>query len=280
MFNKKPKYKIKPDYQRKNLKNPFFANQKQGRTKLWKWLVFLSVVLVGVLAWFLFLSEVWMINKINISGLTRIDEIEIKKIVFASFDEDYFLFFSKKNIFLFNKDEVLEKINSNFNFSRVEIQKIYPHTLKIVISERPYAFIYQEGNDRFFASKDAYIIKEEPVKDEDLDRYFLLENKSQAVYINQNNKIVIKSEYLDFVFALNDNMPKYPDFKVERYIIDQELNSLTVKFKDGPQVYFNVKNDAAEQLVDLDLVKKEKIGDNFSSTQYIDMRFGKMIYIH
>ena len=91
---------------------------------------------------------------------------------------------------------------------------------------------------------------------------------------------MIKSEYLDFVFALNDNMPKYPDFKVERYIIDQELNSLTVKFKDGPQVYFNVKNDAAEQLVDLDLVKKEKIGDNFSSTQYIDMRFGKMIYIH
>jgi len=280
MFRKKPKYKIKPDYQRKNLKNPFFAHQKQRRAKLFKWLVLFSLLVIGGLIWFFLFSPVWKINEINISGLTRIDETEIKKIITDSFEEDYFLFFSKNNIFLFKKDEVLEKINANYNFSQIEIKKNYPRALGIIVNERPYAFIFQEGSERYFAAKDAYIIKEEAVKEEDLEKYFVLENKSQAVYINSNNKINLKTEYLDFVFALNENMQKYEDFKVERYIIDQELNSLTVKFKDGPQVYFSVKNDASEQLADLDLVKKQKIGDNFNSTQYIDMRFGKMIYIY
>jgi len=278
--NKKKKYKIRPDYRQKNLKNPFFRQREQGRPRLLKWLILFFLVAIMTLIWFFFASSVWKINEINISGLTRIDETEIKNIISNSFEDDVLLFFSQRNIFLFPKAEALDNINQSYNFSQVEIKKKLPDTLQVIVSERPYAFIFQQGSDRFYADRDAYVIKEEAVKDEDIEKYFILENKSQAVYIDSNNKIILKEEYLNFVFALHEAIKNYEEFKVERYIIDQELNSLTVKFLAGPRVYFNVKNDAAEQVADLDLVKKEKIGDNFNSTQYIDMRFGKMIYIY
>jgi len=281
MFRKNKKQKIKPDYQRKNLKNPFFKQKKQGRAdSFWRWLALFILVLVIGTIWFFFASSVWVINKVSIQGLTRIDENEIKQVITDRFNNKSFLFFSKNNIFLFPKDEVLEEINERYNFSQVEIKKSLPRSLQLIISERPYAFIFKEGSDFYYASKDAFIIKEEAVKEEDLEKYFILENKSQAVFINSINQINIKNDYLEFAFSLNEALKNYPDLKAERFIIDQELNSLTVKFLEGPMVYFNIKNNPAEQLVDLDLVKKQKIGDNFNSINYIDLRYGSRIYIN
>jgi hypothetical protein len=132
----------------------------------------------------------------------------------------------------------------------------------------------------FYAASDGYVIKEIPINPEDFAKYFVLENKSDSVTIDERSKITLKDDYLKFVQNLNQILSTHQDLPVEKFIIDQELNSVIVKFKNGPAAYFSVKDDAAEQVEYLALVKKEKIGDNFNKTNYIDLRYGARIFIN
>lgn len=269
---------IKADYQAKNLKNPFFYRASRGEGVFW---VFLALFLaISVLIWFLFFSSFFMINKTEISGLSRVDESEINQLIEDQLDKKKFFFLSQRNIFLLSKEELSTSILEDYNFSEIVIKKSIPKTLKVNLSERPYAFIFKEGEDYYYASKDAYIIKDEPVSEEDMEKYFILENKSKLIRISESAKINLKNDYLDFVFRLNEALDYEAELNPNKYIIEQELNSLILDFKDGPLVYFNLDKDPVQQFEDLSIVKKEKIGDNFSKLNYIDMRYGDLIYIN
>ncbi|MFA6514278.1 MAG: hypothetical protein WCT50_03270, partial [Patescibacteria group bacterium] len=190
------------------------------------------------------------------------------------------LFFNESNFFLFKDDEAKAEILDKYNFSSLQITKKIPNTIELKINERPYSFIFQQGSDYFYSSSDGYIMKEIPVLPEDLAKYFILENKSDSIVIGEKNKISLKDDYLNFVLNLNSHLAQYSDLPVEKFIIDQELNSVIVKFKNGPSVYFSTKNDINEQVEYLALVKKEKIKDNFNKTNYIDLRYGSKIFIN
>ncbi len=276
------KRKIKKDYQAKDLKNPFFrqkqTNKKGKGLRLWPFIV--APILIGSLAWFFWAAPIWQIKTVDIQGLTRIDKVELENISRNREASSRLLLFKESNIFLFQEKDLYTEIMDKYNFAQLEVRKILPNKIEIKISERPYAFIFQQGSEYNYASGDGYIIKEVPVSEEDKGKYFILENRSQVVSISGKNKLSLKQEYLDFVFTLSNKLAEYSDLPAERYIIDQELNSLTVKFKDGPAALFNVKNDAGEQVADLALVKKEKIRDNFSETNYIDLRYGNRIFIN
>lgn len=273
--------KLKKDYQAKDLKNPFFRQKKTKNSKNFRYWPFLLIPLIlGVIAWFFWAAPWWNLKIIDIQGATRVSRSELENIARSREDNVRYILFKERNIFLFKDKELSEEIMEKYNFAQLEIKKSLPNKLAIKISERPYAFIFQEGSNYNYASNDGYIIKEVEVSEEDKGKYLILENKSQVVSIGAKNKLNLKQDYLDFVFLVNNKLAEYPDMVAERFIIDQELNSLTVKFKDGPAALFNVKNDAGEQVADLALVKKEKIRDNFNTTNYIDLRYGNRIFIN
>ena len=241
--------KIKKDYQCKNLKNPFFRKKEKGRSSnFWKWMVLLALIIVAALVWFFLISPVWRLKNINIQGLTRMDASEIKNIIIAREANSRLLFFKESNFFLFKDDAAKAEILDKYNFSDLQINKKIPNTIELKINERPYSFIFQQGSDFFYSSSDGYIMKEIAVTPEDMTKYFILENKSDSITIGEKNKISLKEEYLNFVLDLNNRLMGYTDMPVEKFIIDQELNSIIVKFKNGPSVYFSVKSDAGEQV--------------------------------
>jgi hypothetical protein len=273
--------RIKKDYQCKNLKNPFFRKkEKPKHTGFKKYFLILILAIIIASVWFFFASSFWRLKNIEIEGLTRFDASELKNIILAREGERRWLLFKESNFFLFQTQEVQTEILSKYNFADLQVNKKIPGTVKLKISERPYSFIFQEGTNYFYAASDGYVIKEIPVAPEDMAKYFILENKSDSVTINEQNKITLKDDYLKFILNLNQILATHSDLPVEKFIIDQELNSVIVKFKDGPSAYFSVKEDATEQVEYLALVKKEKIGDNFSKTNYIDLRYGARIFIN
>ncbi|HZJ41221.1 MAG TPA: hypothetical protein VFD16_03085 [Candidatus Saccharimonadales bacterium] len=272
---------IKKDYQRKNLKNPFFRKKEVKKNAgLKKYFLILIMAAVIALVWFFLASSFWCLKNIEITGLTRFDPSELENIILSREDSRRWLLFKESNFFLFQKQEVRTEILDKYNFADLEISKKIPSTIKLKISERPYSFIFQQGSDYFYAASDGYVIKEIPVTPEDFAKYFLLENKSDSVTINDDNRITLKDVYLKFILELNKILMTYSDLPVEKFIIDQELNSVIVKFKDGPAAYFSIKDDANEQVEYLALVKKEKIRDNFNKTNYIDLRYGSRIFIN
>ena len=278
-FNKKPK-RIKRDYQSRSLSNPFFRPApKKLNTKLKTFFYLLGLVLLGLFIWFFYASPVWQIKHIKVEGLTRFSETEIIDLVNEQMAKKTKLFFRQTNIHLFKSDDFKEEIIASYNFSDLKIIKQIPQTLVLKIKERPYAFIFKQGEEVYYASSEAYLIPEAEVREEDLGRYFILENQSDREMISAN-RIKISQEYLDFMFSLNDFLKISQGVKIDKFIIDLELNTLKADCQEGPLVYFNINDSAQDQLERLIIIKDEKIKENFSNTNYIDLRYGDKIYIN
>ncbi|MFA5131079.1 MAG: hypothetical protein WC467_01515 [Patescibacteria group bacterium] len=273
--------KIKKDYQCKNLHNPFFHKPKKKKSKRWIVLLFAAAGIFSIfLVWFFLAAPLWRIDNIKVEGLTRIADTEIKQKVWQQSSESRYLIFKQNNIWLFDKSELEESILSSYNLASLEVIKHPARTLVIKVGERPYSFIFQQGNDYYYSAADGYIIPESVVSEEDKSKYLILENKNANSLIDTENKISISEAYLNFIMKLANSLSVHSELSVDRFIIDQEFNTLKVKFRDGPLVYFNIKNEAGEQVDRLILVKKEKIKDNFSKTNYIDLRYGDRIFIN
>jgi hypothetical protein len=282
MFNHAPRHrKIKKDYQCKNLHNPFFRKAKQEKKKYAIQLYIGGSLLgFGLIIWFFLFSPVWQWDNIQIEGLTRLPADDIKSIVRDQGSDKRWLFFSQSNIFAFDAKSLTQKIVANYNFSGLTVEKSWPRTLVLKISERPYAFIWQEGTSTLYASADGYVIKDPAVSAEDQKKYPILENQTGQTMVDADNKINLKSDYLVFFLQLNTVLAMHPDLAVGKFILDRELNTLQVKFVAGPLAYFNTNNPAANQVNNLILVKNAKIKDNFNKTNYIDLRYGEKIFIN
>jgi cell division septal protein FtsQ len=288
MVNRIKSYKnknkrLKKDYQRKNLKNPFFRQKKEKTNHRYKkFFILLSLIIFFTAIWFFFTAPLWKINTLEIKGLTRFDNSVITSIIEEKKEEKIMLIFKRSNIFLFKTEEVVNLIKEKFNLAGVKIKKNFPHKLIIEISERPYSFIYQEKEKLFFSSSDNYLIKELDLTSADREeatKYFIIENKNSISLIKENNRLDIDKDYLAFIFLLKQELDNYPELNIDRFIIsDQYFNSIFIKIKDGPQIFINVNDKAREQIERLILVKNTKIKDNFNKLDYIDLRYGDKLY--
>jgi len=273
--------KIKKDYQRKNLRNPFFQSSRQGSCgRLFKWLIWLGIICLLFLLWLFLASPWWRLQNIRIEGLTRVPSQEIEEMIWEQAQIKKILFFKQTNLILFDKEEVEQKIINRYNFANLEINKKLFNTLELKINERPYAFIFQQGSNFSYASADGYIIAESVVSEEDKSKYLILEDKNETDFIGDQDKINIKDDYLRFILDLYDRLVDIPDLPVEKFIIDQEFNTIKVDLRDGPVVYFNTKSEVEDQIDRLLLVKREKIKDNFNKINYIDLRYGDRVFIN
>jgi hypothetical protein len=281
MFISRPYYKIKKDYQRKNLQNPFFHRSQPGQRKyLGKLSMGGSLLVIGLAVWFFMFSSFWRWDQVRIEGLTRLPAGEIEKIIWEQGSASRWLFFRQSNIFAFDAGALERKVSAAYNFAGLAVKKTWPRTLTLKVSERPYAFIWREGSDLFYASADGYAIKEPAVSAADQKKYPILDNQTGQTMIGDKNKISVKGDYLNFFLELSADLAGQPDLATERFIVDREFNTLQVKFIAGPLAYFNTKASAADQVNNLVLVKNAKIKDNFSKTNYIDLRYGDKIFVH
>lgn len=281
MFKKVCYKKIKKDYQLKNLANPFLRKKNiDKKRRLEKMLLPLFFLIVVFLIWFFLAAPFWQIKKIQLKGLTRVPVSTIEELIWEESQKTRWLIFPASHIFFFDAQTAAARIMSDHNLSSCVIKKRFPNTIEVLGQERPYAFIWQEGSESYYASDDAYIIRGQSVSEEDMSKYFILENKNPRSLISSQNRLNIKPEYLEFTKSLNSFLDNEEELTLDRFILDWEFNTLKAKFVDGPLVYFNIQDKADEQLNRFLLVKNEKIKDNFSRTDYIDLRYGDRIFIN
>lgn len=276
---KSKKRNIKKDYQRKNLGNPFFCKKKKAVSKKAITLIVAGITIaIGALIWFFCAAPLWRLHDIKVEGLTRFSAGELEQKIWEQAGKRRSLIFHQNNLLLFNDNEVTANILAAYNFADLKIEKKLFHTLIVKVSERPYAFIFQQGNNFFYASPEAYVIREAQVSEEDKSRYLILENRDGSDLLGDGNQIKLPEGYLTFLISLGNALGSRPELKVDRFIIDHEYNTIKVKFNEGPLVYFSTYLDPGEQIERLLLVKKEKIKDNFKQLDHIDLRYGDKIY--
>jgi hypothetical protein len=276
-------------YIKKKYSNPFFSEKKKKNTSAFSLensflklsalkvkLIFLGIfVLISGAAWFLFFSDYFIIQTITAGGQGRIPAEHIQEIAWNFINKPIFLLPSK-NLILTDVEKLKGIIEEKYAFNEIKIEKEYPSGLKIRFMEKEYAFIWNERSIYFYIDAAGYIIKETNLEEIQNKNYPLIVNNSN-LFID-NNLIGIEKKYLDHVALILEKLKNKEGIAVEKFYVDQEINTVKTGLLEGPVIYFNTDMDIDKQVGKLLILKDERLKEDFKTKEYIDVRYGDSIY--
>ncbi len=279
------KIKGKLRYSTKNYQNPFF--QKSAKSSLSlpsanisrrvKMISLLTLILLAAMALFLIYSHYFDIREIIVTGTGQIENQTIEDHARQQIKDNILAIIPQRNIFLFSASRLTQTLNRKYALNSLTIKRKLPNSLIIDYREKEYAFILEENNNFFYADKHGHIITEANLLEVNERDYPIILNLSDdRIY---NDQTQINAKYLEAVFILFSIFKDHSEeLKIERYIIDKEINTIKVGILAGPQVYINIENDIDKQINKLLVIKNEKLKDNFVNKTYIDVRYGDSVY--
>lgn len=276
------KKKIKKDYHCKSLNNPFFRSKKKNKDKIkskkTSLLILILSLFVVTALYVLFFSSYLKIQNIELRGLSRVDNSLLLDIVNRQTQSKRWLFFSENNLLILNVQELNSSIQAEFKLASIKISKNLPNTLLIEVEERKVAFIWKENEDYLFSDSQGCLIREPLLEAELLLDYPVLTNELELNYLDNSDCLDLDASYFETMFDLYDQLQDYSEIDFLYFVLSEERNSLTVDLEFGPKVIFNTKEDLLKQVNKLLAIKVEQKEEDFLALEYIDLRFGDLIY--
>ena len=268
-------------YSAKAYKNPFFQNKKrslfgQGELKNKNKLIIFTFAVIGlIMVWLLFFSTLFKIQKIEVAGVQNNLASEIELIA-KDLAENRLI--GKNNLLLYNKSELSKILNEKYYLDSLSVKRKLLHTLTINLREKQQVAIWREEEQYYYLDSDGNIINQLDSLNINGSSYPLIENLT-AIKID-GRKANISRETIEYILNLfNEFKDNKHNFKIERFIIDRDVNTVKMAVLAGPKIYYNIKMSAAEQTAKLDLIIKNKLKDEFKNKTYIDLRYANNVYI-
>ena len=193
-------------------------------------------------------KDFYKIKKMNIGGL---DTIETKEIY------EELKIFKDDNIFLFNKDEISEKIYENKIVQGFQIFKNYPSTLNIEITKTKFLAVTKKNNKDYFIGANGKLIETN-------------NNVLNLPYIFGNIKV---QNFLNFKKTIDDSNFKFDEIENLYYFKSNRWDILT---KDGLTLKMPSNLTKEKLNLFLKIIRKE----NFNSNKIIDFRQSDMMVIN
>jgi len=137
--------------------------------------------------------------------------------------------------------------------------------------------IWNEDDKYYYCDEKAYVIAEaNPLEIKQKDYPIIKNNTDKRI---SDNALPTGVEYTNNIIALFEKFKNnQAEFQIDKFIIDNDVDTVKAVIMGGPSVYFNIKEDIEKQFNKLLIVKKEKIKDSFITKTYIDVRIGDSVY--
>ncbi|MBI5221613.1 MAG: hypothetical protein HY979_02310 [Candidatus Magasanikbacteria bacterium] len=282
------------------LLNPF--KREKPTPKNYKKIFITAFILLIFLGWLTLTLTLpyFKINNIVITGTKISKPQEIENYVrYGDYFKDGLI--SRKNYFLFQDKAVAQKVQDKFLYEKVEIKKVFPNTINIIISEKPASIIYDNNGKIYLLDKDGKIIKKTEFG---YNLTFLgtatNSTTTSTPTLNTNSLVVYQKAQIEY-----GNFPIINDYRTielsgekilsakliesaliwQKYLKEQAIGE--VKFFSTDETDFNLKinldkpwhilintqNDSAAEMRNLRMILS-----NNNPTSYIDLRFGDRVY--
>lgn len=271
-------------YRKKKYSNPFFRKKrKKINLSYFSWRLKLIVVEIMVLicgfVWFFCFSPYFNIEMISAAGAEKISGREIEDLAWRQTERRRLLLGSQKNLFLFDLDELIKTLNERYCFDDLKVEKKRPDKIIITLKEKTYSAIWRESStDKYYyIDLEGNIIDETNPLEIKNKNYPLIDNKRENAIADR--KIEKQNDNIDYIVRLFDKFKKEnPGFAIERFIIDNEINTIKMSINQGTEIYFNTKEDMDKQISKLMVIITEKLKDDLNNKKYIDLRYGERVY--
>jgi len=292
----------KIDYHNRDLSNPFFRKRRKKIINFSAEIIPLrkKILIAGIIIlffgviWILGFSPLFSIEKIAITGLARVSGENIENLIWQQTKLNKFLFIPQKNLIFFNKSALINKLNADYSFEKIAVNKKFFHTLAVDIQEKSYAFVWNEADKYYYTDLDGYLINEISPLDIKQKEYPIISNEGGNRIDTENQgglgKINLDGNFINYVINLFKIFPSdsgqqegsdvSKSLKIEKFIInlDKEPNTVRVVLASGPIISFNTNESPEKQIEKLLLMKNEKLKDDFFNKKSIDLRYGNSVY--
>ncbi len=231
----------------------------------------LSLIILGGFFYFFFLSDVFQIKKIIITGEQKVSKDDIKLVVESGLEKKI-LFFETKSIFLVDLNKIREDVLNKFpQIGEIEISQGLPDALNLIVIERKEVGIFCRDAVCFLLDGEGIIFENATGSPQLL--------KIQNLLFNEELKLgerAVDKELLSKITEVNQKLKN--DFKIPleevSIISDDRVN---FKNLEGWEIYFDPQKDLDWQFTKLRAVLDEEIPlEKRGNLEYIELRFGNL----
>lgn len=272
-----------------NAKIEALKKQKRLRRKKQVFVFSIFFVILFLLVVGFFHISFFYVKKIEVSGVLALSQDDIIMTTSEQLQGNTFLVFPKKNIFLVNKDHIVQQLKDTYPLiNTVRIKKTFSH-LSVHISERDPETLWchiDNRSDCYFVHADGAIFEKASVSSNPLFFVFFtpLSNSS-----NPLNQLVLPKEDFVRIKNIKEILKKY-NIDVYGYAYQSNTEELlflapvqhTMAFANMSHIKM-YKEQTSEVVVSkiLTALKTESLRkqkeNNFINTEYIDIRFNEQV---
>jgi len=249
--------------------DPYLPNQKRKlrKTRLILPLLILVVIGGGLVYW-LFFSSFWQVQALEISGLKKLTEEQIKDGLADKVSSDNFL--------LWPEGEMV--INSFPLVANLQIEKSFiDRKINITVQEREALGVwcdYPESEQQCWWFDNRSLLFEKAPKPEG-SLIVLIEEGKKGIKIELGKRGLADKLWHNMKTIISSNVVR--DLSVHKFIIDRQKEEVIAETAGGFNVYLSLRFDPAINLKALDkLIIKDKF--DLKKITYLDLRVKNRLY--
>ena len=214
------------------------------------------------------------IKEIKIFGNQKVSTEDINTLIKEEVSRDI-LFLESRSIFLVDLRNINRRILDNFpKINKVDFDRDFPDKLVISIKEREPVVVFESGGSYFFIDSEGVIFEE--ISGPESEHWLTIKETGLNWEVNLGG-VLIKREDMSKILEIQSELEGL-DFEVD-FIEIAKGQRVNVKLSEGWRIYFNSEDDISRQVLNLNLVLKEKIlPEERENLEYVDLRFGNQIY--
>ncbi len=261
----------------KRLNKEYQKYSKSFWQRWWLLILLLApvIVLLGLMH-----SSIFKIQNVVINNVaSKPTEERLQQIISEVVGRRRFLLWPQSNIFFFSKKQAIAAMSKEFYSEQVDIEKYWPNVIKVNFKENLIVGSWEVG-DKKYALDDRGVLVQE-ITDLNTKSAGIIKIKEVGETIHNLGEVVIDPAVVRFIKEANVAWQgNISNFKLNYFLFDvKSLPTIQAVTEQSWFAYFTVMDSASSQVGYLKRILDEKLKQDTSKVNHIDLRYGSKVYI-
>lgn len=225
-------------------------------------------------------SSIFTIRNVVINNVaSKPTEERLQQIIHEVISRRRFFIWPESNLFYFSKKQAIEAMSKEFYSEQVEIEKYWPNVVKVNFKENLIVGSWEVG-DKKYALDDRGVLVQE-ITDLNTKSAGVIKIKEVGEAAHNLGEVVIDPTVVRFIKDANNAWQgNITNFKLNYFLFDaKSLPTIQAVTDQSWFAYFTVMDSASSQVGYLKRILDEKLKQDTSKVNHIDLRYGSKVYI-
>jgi cell division septal protein FtsQ len=240
----------------------------------------LTLIFIGVSIYILLFSDYLKIQSISITGLKDLDYDTTMNFVKTQIDGKYLGIITHDNYFAVSGQRLEKSLMDEFKkIKTVKVQKIFPGTLMVEITERNSLILWCTGEQCFIVDDDGDAYAPIALDDPEVQQNKLIKIVDTSARPVDVGEKILSNDYVSYLSELSQEIGK-SGFEINDQwstpsLVAEEVEVVT---NEGWHILFSSKIDPEKSLRTLRTFLDETIKDKRGELDYVDLRVENKVF--